>query len=336
MSRGPGAETTALESSQARPDFARFLRGVSVILAEGSVYERLRRSADLEWDPEIAHAGLVFDARGREVLEAVHREYLGIGPRHGLPTLVLADTWRANRDRIERSRYSNEDVNGECARLVCELRDELATQQAPIFAGGMLGPRGDAYSPGEAPGTDEAESFHSFQVERLATTGLDLIKGATLPAVDEALGLARAISRASLPYFLSFVIRPDGRVLDGTPLDRAIERIDAGTPVPPTGYYVNCVHPTILSAALRTLHVARPASAAPLARLVGFHANTSARSPEELDGLEKIDTEDPETFAELLYQAHERFGLKILGGCCGSGPEHIEHLARVLASKDRC
>ena len=321
----PGTSDSLGRSS----DFLRCLANVPVLLTEGSMYERLRRLPGVQFDAALAQAAMVFDPPSRQALVRVHREYLDIGRAHGLPMVALSDTWRANRERIERSRFAGEDVNGACVRMLCELRDEVASAAAPVFVGGMLGPKGDAYTPEEAPSASAAESFHSYQVERLAGTEVDFLKASTLPSVPEAIGLAHAMSRVPLPYFLSFVIRADGTVLDGTPLHEAFDRIDQAVATPPAAYYVNCVHPSVLLSALETLHI-DPTYCGSLDRLVGFHANTSARSPEELDALEEIEAEDPETFAAMMREAHERHGIKILGGCCGSGTEHIEYLAREL------
>lgn len=293
------------------------------------MYERLRRLLGARFDDSLAQAAMVFHSPSRQDLEQAHREYLEISRTYGLPMVALSDTWRANRERIEQSPFAGEDVNGACVSMLCELRDEYASTEVPVFVGGNLGPRGDAYTPAEAPPTEEAERFHSYQVEKLAEADVDFLKASTLPSVAEAIGLARAMSRPSIPYFLSFVIRPDGTVLDGTLLDQAFDRIDQVVATPPTGYYVNCVHPSVLLTALESLRM-DPERSHTLDRLVGFHANTSARSPEELDALAEIETEEPRIFAAMMREIHERHGLKILGGCCGSGPEHIEHLAREL------
>jgi homocysteine S-methyltransferase len=316
-------------------EFLRTLENAKVILTEGSMYERLRRLPGARFDPALAQAAMVFDPPSRLVLEQAHREYLDIARAHGLPMVALADTWRANRERIERSPFAGEDVNGACVRLLAELRDELGSAAAPVFVGGMLGPKGDAYTPAEAPPTDEAESFHSYQVEKLAEADVDFLKASTLPSVAEAIGLARAMSRTAFPYLLSFVIRPDGTVLDGTPLWQAFDQIDQAVATPPAGYYVNCIHPTILLAALETLTPGQDESSREhddhLRRLVGFHANTSAKSPEELDDMEEIAAEDdPRAFGAMMREVHDRYRIKILGGCCGSGTEHIKCLAEAI------
>ena len=86
--------------------FPQFIEGSDFLLGEGSLYERLRRSPAVELDPQVAHAGLVYDDAAREVLAGVHREYLDIGQRHGLPIIASSPTWRANSERIARSEFA--------------------------------------------------------------------------------------------------------------------------------------------------------------------------------------------------------------------------------------
>ncbi len=195
--------------------------------------------------------------------------------------------------------------------------------------GGQIGPRGDAYTPEESLTPDAAERFHAPQLEALAAAGVDFLYAATLPAVAEARGIARAMAAQGLPYVLSFVIRRDGTVLDGTPLAEAIERLDAEAPCPAAGYAVNCVHPATLSEGLAALERHDPQL---VRRILSFQANTSARDPKELDGLAELETEAPEILAGLMVNAHHRYGTLFLGGCCGTDTSHIECLARIYAA----
>ncbi len=312
--------------------FETFLNQTNFALTEGSVYERLRRHASLEYDPYLAHASLVYDASAAEVLAQVHRAYLNVGQHHRLPMIALTDTWRASQERIERSRFRGRAVNQDNARFLCALCDDYPAEAAPLFIAGLLGCRGDAYRPEEALSKDEAAAFHAPQVQALAETDVDFLMASTLPAFSEAHGLAAAMAETNRPYTLSFVLRPEGVLLDGTPLRRAIEEIDGAVARPPVGYFVNCVHPTVLQAALTAGGIGHPAL---LRRIVGFQANTSARSPEELVGLTDLETEEPTAFAASIVQIHERFGIPILGGCCGTDTRHIEALARAYKATHR-
>jgi homocysteine S-methyltransferase len=195
----------------------------------------------------------------------------------------------------------------------------------------MLGPAGDAYRPQEALPAPEAEVYHAFQARALAEAGVDFLIAATLPAYSEALGLARAMAASGLPYVLSFVLRPTGTLLDGTPLHEAVRKIDGSVSPNPFCYLVNCVHPTVFAQAFE-----RELARAPCLgeRVWGLQGNTSCRSPEELDNLAELETEAPRAFAGAMARLHDRFGMRVLGGCCGTDERHIEAIANSITSPE--
>lgn len=301
--------------------FDAFLQQADFVLTEGSIYERLRRHPEVVFDPYVAHAGLLYDELAARLLEQVHREYLDVGQQYGLPMVIGSNTWRASQERIQKSPFKGRRVNQDNVRFMQALRDTYGEGHAPIFIAGQLSCRGDAYRPEEALSSDEAEAFHAYQVDALAEAGVDFLLAATLPARSEALGLARAMAKTDLPYVLSFVLRGDGTLLDGTPLAHAIADIDASVDRQPVGYLVNCVHPTIFRSGVLRNDI-------PEGRLLGLQANTSARSPEELDGLTDLETEEPERFAQLMREVQKELQLPIMGGCCGTDTRHIACLAQ--------
>jgi len=302
--------------------FAATLASAPLILAGGSMYERMRRSTSVPKDPDIAHAALMYDDDTRRVLERTHREYIDVALDTGLPMLVMAGTWRANRERIARSRFAERPVNEEYIGLVRGLCARATSDRGgTLFVGGVLGPRGDAYRPDEALSEEEAVAFHAFQAERLAGAEPDLLLAMTLPAISEARGLARVLAETGRPYLISFIIRGTGALLDGTPLAEAIDQIDTDIASPPLGYFLNCIHPSVVARALD----ASPSRVAE--RIVGLKANTSTLRPEELDESKELITEAPDVLAAGMRDVQNRFGLSILGGCCGTGTEHVEKIA---------
>ncbi len=305
--------------------FEQVIQSGSFALSEGSIYERLRRNPAVEFDPYLYHATLIYKPAYALVLAQVHREYLEVGQKYQLPMFALTDTWRANQERIRQSDYRDSKVNQDNARFITEIRASYGTGASPIFIGGLTGPRGDAYTPEEALPTLEAESFHMPQMEALAEGQVDFLYAATLPALSEAQGIAKAMAKQGLPYMLSFVIRKDGTLLDGTSLARAIDTIDQNISKPPTGYAVNCVYPTVFNDGLAALENQSPGFSK---RIVSFQANTSAKDPKDLDGSQELITEKPEILADLMLQAHQRFHVPFFGGCCGTDTSHIEYLAR--------
>ncbi len=306
-------------------NFETFLKQTDFILTEGSIYERLRRDPNVEYDPYIAHAGFVYDENHQAALTEACREYIDIGQKHQLPMMVVTSTWRASQARIDRSKFKGLSVNQDNVRFMMDIRDSYGPDGPPIFVGGITGPKGDAYLPQEAPNETEAVAFHILQIEALAETNIDFLKVATLPAFPEARGIATAMSRTHLPYMMSFVIRPNGTLLDGTPLAEVIETIDESIQRPPLGYGVNCVHPTNFQQGLVAAQIEERGL---LSRIVSFTANTSAKSPEKLDGLAEIDTAPPAPFAEMMWAVREQFNISIMGGCCGTDRDHMACLAR--------
>lgn len=312
--------------------FLRVLHDAPRVLTEGSVVERLRRHPEGQLDPHVANTSLLFGPEGREALATIYRDYRDIGLRHGLPTLLLTPTWRANAERLERAGLAGRDVYTEAVGLLAGLRDEVGGQGASVFIGGLVGCRGDAYQPAQALPRGEAAAFHAPHVEALARAGVDFLVAQALPALSEAEGLALAMARTGAPFLLSFVLRPTGTMLDGTPLGEAVARIDGLPGARPTAYMVNCVHPSVFREGMSHSLAASPSLRA---RVVGLQANTSRLSPEELDGRAELDSETPDAFAREMVRVHSELGTRLLGGCCGTDEQHIAALAGALTERAR-
>ena len=307
--------------------FQMFYERSTCILGEGAIIERLRRNSDFELDPHIVNSAFIYDEPKRESLAAIYRQYLDIGRQYDLPLILSTPTWRAGRERISKAGYKGKDVNGDNFRFLDELRNQYGTYAKKVAVGGLLSCRGDAFNPDEALSAPAARTFHAWQAERLAQAGVDFLLAATLPTLGEAIGLSAALSDTGLPYIISFVARPQGTLIDGTPLKDAIQRVDAAVSPKPLTYLVNCTHASIFRAAL--FH---EVNSSPLVRerIGGLLANTAALKPEELDERENLVTEAPEIFGQSVGALKNDLGMKILGGCCGTDDRHIRQLAKRL------
>jgi len=310
--------------------FAAFLENSPCILGEGAVIERLRRNSDLELDPYLVNSAFIYEDAKRAALETICRQYLDIGRAFDLPLLMSTPTWRASRERIDAAGYAGVDVNGDNVRFLDALRKSYAGYAEKIVICGLLSCRGEAYSPADALSVDEAQKFHTWQAEKLAGAETDFLLAATLPAFSEANGLALALAATGKPYLLSFVVRPGGTLLDGTPLKDVIVAIDATVTPRPLAYLINCTHASFARAALT--HVTNSSSLV-RQRVIGLLANTAALSPEDLDASDSLVEENPETFGQAVAGLHRELGLKILGGCCGTDDRHIRSLAAQLAKE---
>ncbi len=312
--------------------FTEFLENTTCILGEGAVIERLRRNSALQLDPHLVNSAFIYDEVQRAALEGICRQYLDIGRAFDLPLLMSTPTWRASRQRIDAAGFAGVDVNGDNVHFLDALRNSYAGYADKVVICGLMSCRGEAYQPAEALPVDEARKFHSWQAEKLADTGVDFLLAATLPALCEAKGLALALAATGRPYMISFVVRPAGTLLDGTPLKIAIAVIDDSVNPPPLAYLINCTHASFARAALshsiNSSNLVRQ-------RIIGLLANTAALSPEQLDDSASLVEEDSETFGRSVATLQHDLGLKILGGCCGTDDRHIHSLAAHLATGAR-
>lgn len=297
--------------------FTDVLRESGFILAEASIVEALRRSGKVPLHPKPVHSLLIYDELGREALSNLYCSYISIAENSKVPMVVLTPTWRSDLEKLTEAGIKK-NLNRDSVDFMKEIRSKFGALEKNIFIGGCIGPKNDCYDPVEALSVKEAYEFHSWQIERLAESGLDFLIAETIPAVTEATGIARAMSKTELPFFISFVINRRGRVRDGTRLEQAYTVIDSACVRPPTGYWVNCSHPSFLCMNEQPETV--------LSRFYGIQANASSLDQIELEGAETLQMDAIPDWGKQMVELHTRYGVKILGGCCGTGPAHLQYI----------
>jgi len=156
----------------------------------------------------------------------------------------------------------------------------------------------------------------------------DFLYAGIMPALSESIGMAIAMENTGLPYIISFMIKNDGKLIDGTTIHEAIKEIDNVTSRKPLCYMTNCVHPNVVAKALSQPH---NQTALVEKRFKGVQANTSLLSPEELDNCCDLKTSDAETLANDMIKLYKDFNFKIFGGCCGTDNTHMNEIAKNLS-----
>lgn len=293
------------------------------ILMEGALGERLKREYRLSFDENIMLAGLIYQEAGRAALSELWRQYIKIAKKYTLPFLATTPTRRANRERVRKAGLDR-TVIYDNVKFLQELKRESGME---MYAGGLMGCRGDAYTgKGSMTETDGYE-FHRWQADCFKEAGADFLYAGIMPALQEAKGMAKAMSDTALPYIISFTIQKNGMLIDGTSIHQAIAAIDGDTTRKPLFYMANCVHPSIVDAAL-----SQPFNETKLVktRFLGIQANTSPLPYSELDGAKDLKCSDPESFAEEVVRLKKNKGLKMIGGCCGTDNRHMEEIAKRL------
>ena len=158
--------------------------------------------------------------------------------------MATTPTRRANRERVYASEYSDSII----ADNVDFLRNIMSDTPSTMYIGGLMGCKGDAYTGEGALNTTEAFHFHSWQAQLFKDAQVDFLYAGIIPTLPEAIGMAMAMAETKILYIISFTIRRDGCLIDGSSIHDAINTIDNNVFEPPLCYMTNCVHPSIVQA----------------------------------------------------------------------------------------
>jgi homocysteine S-methyltransferase len=260
---------------------------------------------------------------GRAAIRAYFEPFLDLARRSGAGFVLSATTWRANPDWGTQLGYDSETLaaaNRRSIDFMVELRADSAAWGRPLLVEGLIGPRGDAYAPSSLMSSDEAERYHSTQLQTFSDTPLDFATAMTITYADEAVGIVRAASRVGVPIAVSFTVETDGRLPSGQALRAAIEQVDAETDGAAEHFMINCAHPIHFESALED-------HGRWLERIRGVRANASMLSHAELDEADELDDGDPADLGARYAALRDMLpNLGILGGCCGTDIRHVTYI----------
>jgi homocysteine S-methyltransferase len=196
-------------------------------------------------------------------------------------------------------------------RLAQEARQAAGLADAVAVAGAMTTLEW-CFRPDLAPATPVAESEYREIAEVFAAAGCDLLLVETVNSVREAVAAAEAARTVGLPYWIAFVPDEAGDLFSGETLADAWLALE---PLEPDALLVNCAPPADVEAGLRALvkHSRVP---------VGAYPHIGRFDPPEWMF---SDDYPPPRYLELA-RGWVDSGAQIVGGCCGTTPEHIAML----------
>ena len=302
-------------SPMAKRSFVQLVESGGYILGDGACGTRLEFETPFELHPVLHTAGGLRDPRILGAWNAMNLGYLSVAAALGLPFLLMTPTFRSSPHRVRRAGLDPEAEN--LTRRGVEIARAVAARFPDVdtYLEGIIGPSGNNQDPYDTLDAEAAEAHHRPQARELADAGVDLLLGSTIPAVGEATGMAWALASTGTPYTVSLMIGADGRVLDGSTLAEAIDRIDQATSPPPLYYSLVCVHAAVARLAL--------ASGKSTARVAELRGNGAPRAAGALEGSHHVVADHPEAWAEATMAVALEHGLKVLGGCCGTDERHI-------------
>lgn len=244
-----------------------------------------------------------------ELVAGIHREYIRAGA-----DIIETNTYSANAAKL--AAHGLDDRVREIARRSAQIAREAAGDR--VYVAGAIGPLGIRIEPYGPTSVDEAMMLFRETAEGLLEGGVDLFVLETFTDVAEIQQAMRAVrSLCDLPIVAQMTINTDGSTHFGTSPEVFTSRLDAwGADV----IGLNCsVGPHIVLAAAEKMRAAtsRPLSAQPNAGL-----------PREVGG-RMIYMTSPEYMAKYSKRLIQT-GVRFVGGCCGTTPEHIKLLSNAV------
>ncbi len=246
-----------------------------------------------------------------EAVFRVHQAYIEAGAQ-----IIETNTFGANRSKLAPLGLGEEVVafNHRGVKIAREAREAAARE---VLIAGSVGPVRMASEISELP-RDEILDIYREQAVALEERGVDLFILETFSNPDLLIAAVEAIrSFSALPVVAQLTFSEEGTTLGGIrPLDAAARLAEKNVQVIGT----NCtLGPQLLLPILEGLASAgRPLSAMPN---VGF--------PKRVGDRIVYPRSSPEYFARFAREAAAR-GARIIGGCCGTSPEHIRAVAEAV------
>ncbi|MFE9863420.1 homocysteine S-methyltransferase [Streptomyces sp. NPDC005506] len=288
----------------------------STVLLDGGLSNQLEaQGCDLS--DELWSARLLLD-EDRQI-EAAHRAYVRAGAQVLITSGYQATFEGFARRGIGRDRAAELFARSvELARLAGGATDREIWVAASVGPYGAMLADGSEYRGRYGLAVRELERFHRPRIEALAAAGPDVLALETVPDVDEAEALLRAVEGCGLPVWLSYSVAGD-RTRAGQPLETAFALAAGHERVVAVG--VNCCDPADAHRAVETA-----------AEVTGKPVVVYPNSGERWDAEDRVWTGGA-TFDPGRVRGWQASGARLVGGCCRVGPASIAKLAELLAAE---
>ena len=320
----PVAAPVAAPLPTSRPGFRQAF-GDRVLIADGAMGTMLQAA-----NPSLADfQGLegcneILNVTRPDIVRSVHEAYLEVGV-----DCVETNTFGTNLPNLAEYDIADRitELSAAGARLAREAADAYSTPQHRRWVLGSIGPGTKLPSLGHAPFADLRDAYQASCLG-LIDGGADALLIETsqdlLQAKAAVIGAQRALTAtgADLPILVQVTVETTGTMLVGSEIGAALTALDA-LGIDAIG--LNCATgPTEMSEHLRHLarHSRIPVTCMPNAGLPELTRNGAhyPLTPEQLADAHEVFTRD--------------FGLALVGGCCGTTPEHLRHVVERVGGRD--
>ena len=246
-------------------------------------------------------------------IAALHRSFIEAGA-----DIILTNSFGGTRHRLKLHKAENRvaELNERAAAIA---RGEADRAGRVVLVAGSMGPTGEILEPIGTLSSEEASASFAEQASALARGGADVIWIETMSSVEETEAAIAGASSTGLPIVATLSFDTNGRTMKGiTPNELAA--IQRKHDLAACGS--NCgVGPSELVACIVNLATASQPSAVLVAK-----ANCGI--PQFVDGAIRFNG-TPELMARYACMSFDA-GARIIGGCCGTTPEHLRVMREAL------
>lgn len=255
----------------------------------------------------------VWNVEQPEQVRAVHRAYIQAGAR-----LILTNSFGGNRFRLTRNNLQERvrELNRQAAIIA---RMEAQSSSYRVIVAGSMGPSGELLKPLGSLTFDEVKDAFAEQAAALAEGGVDLLWIETMSDMNEvraAIEGARSVSQ--LPIAVTMTFDQRGRTMMGVKPEDMVKALKEYNLI---AMGANCGNgPLEIEGAIQAMYACDPSL-----RLI---AKSNAGRPRLVEGKPVYDA-TPAVMAEHAVRVRA-LGAKLIGGCCGTTPQHIRAMADAL------
>ncbi len=251
-----------------------------------------------------------------ERIRKIHRAYIQAGSR-----VVLTNSFGGTAFRLEMHNLQDRVV--ELNKAAAEnARAEADAASHTVVVAGSMGPTGQMFKPMGTLTFDEAKKAFAEQATGLAEGGVDVFWAETMSDINEVKAVVEgARSVSDLPIVVSMSFDTHGHTMMGISPVKAIQVLSE---MDVFAVGANCG--TGSDELEKTVEAMKEANTDLL-----LVAKANAGIPKVVNGGEIVYDGSPEVMAKYALNVH-KIGVNLIGGCCGSTPEHIRAMAEALGS----
>ena len=298
----------------AKPTFTEALASRPWLLADGATGTNYFQMGLVSGDaPELWN----FEHPDR--VRSLHRRFIEAGA-----DIVLSNSFGGSRYRLKLHNAQDQvrEINIAAAK---NARAEADAAHRPVYVGGSIGPTGEIFEPVGALSHEDGVAAFAEQAAALKEGDVDVLWIETMSSEEELRAAVEGAARTGLPIVTTMSFDTNGRTMMGiTPA--AFGALSASLSVAPVAIGANCgVGASELVATVLGITAARP------------EANVVAKGncgiPQYIEGHIHY-SGTPELMADYARLALDA-GAKIIGGCCGTSPEHLAAMRHSLETYTR-